>query len=97
MGGVWFPTAGQLHAQEGTHNCDGTALRRTDAIPLQLGTSLAPIVWGASLPDSVSSQLMSDKNLTGTISNSDLELAATLVHKDVTAQSFGICETTCPW
>jgi hypothetical protein len=91
MGGVWFPTTGRLLSRK-DDDCDGAALRSTVAVPLQ--SDPAPIVWRASFPASVSSQLVSDRNPTGTITNSDLELAATLVHKDVAAQQFDIRERT---
>jgi hypothetical protein len=41
---------------------------------------LAPIVWRLKFPDSIASQVVSDSNPTGTLTNSDLELAAALLH-----------------
>jgi hypothetical protein len=41
---------------------------------------LAPIVWRVRFPDSIASQVVSDTNPTGTLTNSDLEMAAALLH-----------------
>jgi hypothetical protein len=39
-----------------------------------------PIVWRLEFPDSIASQVVLDSNPTGTLTNSDLELAAALLH-----------------
>jgi hypothetical protein len=51
-------------------------------------------VWRYRLPDEIRKQLVSDTNPTGTITNSDLELAAAVVHPDVIATQCDISEST---
>jgi hypothetical protein len=55
---------------------------------------MAPIVWQYELPADITARLVTHKNPNGTITNSDLELLATIVHKDVLAHAFDIRERT---
>jgi hypothetical protein len=50
-------------------------------------------VWRYRLPDDIRSKLISDTNPKGSINNSDLELAAAVIHPDVIATQFNIAET----
>jgi hypothetical protein len=47
---------------------------------------VVPLLWRAQWPTSIASKLVSTSNPTGTITNSDLELAATIAQFDVLAQ-----------
>jgi hypothetical protein len=51
---------------------------------------LLPLLWRESWPSSVAKQLVSTSNPTGTITNSDLELAATIAQFDILDQSFDV-------
>ena len=51
-------------------------------------------VWRCPFPTEVSDALVSTTRPEGTISNSDLELAATIAHHDVIAHEFDVRETT---
>jgi hypothetical protein len=53
-----------------------------------------PILWRAKFPVAVSESLVSFDNPTGTISNSDLELHATIMHHDVLVQCADLRERT---
>ena len=54
----------------------------------------APVLWRFQWPDDITASLVSESNPTGTITNSDLELAGGLIHLDVLAQTFDIRERT---
>jgi hypothetical protein len=90
IGGVAFPhsntpTSRQFHSDGGS----GTGIPDS---PLE-GT-LSPIVWRFALPTDVTAQLVTFDNPTGTITNSDLELLATIIQKDVLAHAFDVRERT---
>jgi hypothetical protein len=53
-----------------------------------------PIVWRARFPDDVQKEVVTDKNLRGRITNSDLEQAGVLGHQDVICQHFDVRECT---
>ena len=44
-----------------------------------------PLLWRAPFPDKVQAQLVTKQNPKGRITNSDLELAGTIMHQDVLA------------
>jgi hypothetical protein len=97
MGGVWFLLGNQLQGRAAIHDCgEGAALGGTSpASPVQLGTAQLPsIVWHVTFPASISQCLGTYQKPTGNITNSDLELVASLVIKDVTAQHSDIRERT---
>jgi hypothetical protein len=48
-----------------------------------LDKQLAPIVWHCPFPSSVQDEVVSEDNPKGKLTNSDIELAATLAHLDV--------------
>ena len=58
------------------------------------GHTNAPILWRYKWPDDIINSLVTDKNPSGTISNSDLELAGGLLHLEALAQTFDIRERT---
>ena len=51
-------------------------------------------MWHLKWPQHIIDSLVTTSNPTGTITNSDLELAGGLIHLDVIAQCFDICEHT---
>jgi hypothetical protein len=55
-------------------------------LPATTHSTLDPIVWRQRFPADITADLVSDKNPTGTITNSDLELAGTVAHQDVLVQ-----------
>ena len=60
----------------------------TDVLPHQ------PIVWRYRWPQDIIDSLVTESNPTGTITNSDLELAGGLLHLDAIAQYYDIRERT---
>ena len=56
--------------------------------------SPAPILWRFQWPQDIVASLVTEANPTGTVTNSDLELAGGLIHLDVLAQTFDIRERT---
>lgn len=56
--------------------------------------SLQPILWRAPFPPSITSNLVSFDNPSGTITNSDLELAGTIAQHDVLNQVADVRECT---
>jgi len=55
---------------------------------------LCPLFWRAKFPNRVQSKLVSHNNPQGKMSNSDLELAGSLVHVDVLAQHADVASHT---
>ena len=54
----------------------------------------APILWRSPFPPHIQAALVSWENPTGTVSNSDLELAASVAHNDVLVNAFDLRERT---
>ena len=65
-------------------------------LPPRKGHTPAPILWHYKWPDDIIIRPVTDENPSGTISNSDLELAGGLLHLEALAQTFDICERTIP-
>ena len=53
-----------------------------------------PVIWRLEWPQYIIDQLVTTEDPSGTISNSDLELAGGLLHLEALAQTFGIREQT---
>ncbi len=53
-----------------------------------------PLVWRAPFPEEIQNQLSSFKNPTGAVTNSDLELAGTIVHQAVLGQEHNVAGET---
>jgi hypothetical protein len=53
-----------------------------------------PVLWRLELPDYITRLLVTSDNPTGTITNSDLELAGGLIHLEALAQTFDTRERT---
>jgi hypothetical protein len=61
-------------------------------VPTQDG--VIPLLWRANFDASVTARLVTFRNRKGDITNSDLELADSVVHADVLAQQVDICKHT---
>ena len=72
-----------LPATIGTADASGAGMGGTW---LSADTSVPPLVWRASFPASVQSDLVSTSNPNGRITNSDLELAGQIANLDVLTQ-----------
>jgi hypothetical protein len=55
-------------------------------------THHGPLLWRAPFDKDISADLVTFENPQGTVTNSNLELAAGLVQNDVAAHAFDICE-----
>ncbi len=53
-----------------------------------------PLVWREPFPDSIVQRLVSDRNPSGDLTNSDFELAGVVGHQDILAQEFDIREAS---
>jgi hypothetical protein len=82
MGGVWFPASNALLERPAS----GSAAKH---LP-----STGPLLWRARFDADVSKDLVTFENPTGAITNSDLELAASVVQHDVAAHAFDVRERT---
>ena len=60
----------------------------------QANGSRRPVVWRAAFPDNVRAQLVSYTNPHGTINNSELELAGSLLQHEAAVQNFDVAERT---
>ena len=58
------------------------------------GASSQPLLWRLRRPQHITDLLVTDANPTGTIANSDLELAGGLFHAEALAQTFDTREST---
>ena len=63
-------------------------------LPATTHSRLQPLVWRDRFPSSVQKALVSFSNPTGTITNSDLELAGTIAHQDVLVHEVDCRERT---
>jgi hypothetical protein len=91
IGGVAF-AAPYARTREWIH-CDGGPSSGMHRPPLVQGTPL-PVVWRYALPSEITAQLITFDNPHGLLTNSDLELLATIVHKDILAHAFDVRERT---
>jgi hypothetical protein len=55
---------------------------------------LPPLLWRTTWPAQIQSQLLTDTNPRGTLTNSDLELAGTILHQDVITSHTNCREAT---
>jgi hypothetical protein len=62
-------------------------------VPLEDGT-IEPLLWRAPFPDEIAKRLVSSDNPSGTITNSEMELAGGVAQLDVLAHQFDIRERT---
>ena len=88
-GGVWLPqpTATPRYARVKSLRVDGTLRRHRLA-------QQHPILWRHRFPPNIQSKLVTFQNPGGTINNSDLELAGSLLQQEAVAQCYDVRERT---
>ena len=69
----------------GPHDASGRGMGGA-WLPATTHSNLSPLLWRAQFPESIQRDLVSDSNPTGSINNSQLELAGNIAHQDVLAQ-----------
>ena len=78
------------------HDASGLGAGGVWFVPLhiarQLGYTAGPVVWSIEWPDCIKKQLVTAENPTGTISNSDLELAGGLLQLQALVQYCNVRE-----
>jgi hypothetical protein len=82
MGGVWFPASTNLLKRP----LSGSA---AEQLP-----NKGPLLWRARFDEDITKDLVTFENPTGAVTNSDLELAASLVQHDIAAHAFDVRERT---
>ena len=89
------PTAPQI---VGTTDALGIGMGGVFFVPTPWSTprfpDYYPYLWRAEFPIEIQQRLLTYENPTGSITNSDLELAGTVAHHDVIATHVGVAETT---
>jgi hypothetical protein len=78
-----------IPATKGACDASGLGLGGVHFVPLPDGRTL-PMLWRQKWPASVPARLVSSSNPTGDVTNSELELAATIAQFDVLAQAVDI-------
>jgi hypothetical protein len=85
-GGVWFPSPTATPRRARSSGVD---------LPRDSGSSpLHPIVWRATFAPDIVADMVSWENPSGSITNSDLELAGSLLHHEAAVQNFDVRERT---
>jgi hypothetical protein len=77
----------------GAQDAAATGMSGVHFVPRLDGT-VQPMLWRCPFPSAVQKRLVSYDNPQGDINNSELELAASVAHHDVLAQSFDVREAT---
>jgi hypothetical protein len=80
-------------AAMGVQDAAGKGMGGVHFVPMPDG-SVAPLLWRAQSPLSVQNRLVTYANSAGTITNSDLELAASVAQHDVLAREVEVREAT---
>lgn len=91
-----FPTLRGTHDAAG-HGMGGVWIPEPTAVPrppLACSPAPPPIVWRAPFPPDVQRSLVTFNNPSGTITNSDLELAGSLLHHECAVHCFDVRERT---
>jgi hypothetical protein len=95
MGGVWFPASAQLQSRQPSPSAANEKRVATDiSSPLASSTDKGPILWRARFEPDIVKDLVSFSNPSGQVTNSDLELAATIVQHDIAAHHYDVRERT---
>ena len=84
-GGVALPTATTVARSATLRSADGTVLPAEDP---------EPVLWRMSFPKDIQDRLVSRRNPSGDITNSDLELAGAVLHHACVADCFDVRERT---
>ena len=88
------PVAEGHHDASGSQGAGGIWFPGDNAVMREGYSPEVPIVWRLPWPQHIIDQVVTDDNPTGTITNSDLELAGGLIHLDCGAQTLDIRERT---
>ena len=87
-----------LASAEGHHDASGKGAGGiwfpANQLNPRQGYSQKPVVWRLEWPQHIIDKLVTSDNPSGTISNSDLELAGGLIHLEALAQTFDVRERT---
>ena len=87
-----------LASAEGHHDASGKGAGGiwfpANQLNPRQGYSQKPVVWRFEWPQYIIDKLVTSENPSGTISNSDLELAGGLIHLEALAQTFDVRERT---
>ena len=87
-----------LASAEGHHDASGKGAGGiwfpANQLNPRQGYSQKPVVWRFEWPRHIIDKLVTSENPSGTISNSDLELAGGLIHLEALAQTFDVRERT---
>ena len=82
----------------GATNAAGEGMGSVYFVPLPHSTDASPmyeaVLWRLTFPTKITTCLLMQQNPHGSITNSDLELTATVVHHDVIAAQCGVAEAT---
>jgi hypothetical protein len=82
-----------IPATMGAQDAAGKGVGGVHFVPMPEG-SIAPLLWRAQFPRSVQNRLVTYANEAGTITNSDLELSASIAQHDVLAREVDVREAT---
>jgi hypothetical protein len=77
----------------GPHDASGQGMGGA-WLPTTTNSNLSPLLWRAEFPASIQQDLVSDSNPTGSINNSQLELAGNIAHQDVLVQHVDCSQRT---
>mmetsp|Transcript_20086 Transcript_20086/g.29792 ORF Transcript_20086/g.29792 Transcript_20086/m.29792 type:complete len:644 (-) Transcript_20086:159-2090(-) len=88
-GGVWFP-----HPTVDLRPVPLQLIGPSGKLTTTTHTQHVPIVWRHRFPSSIQANLVTFKNPNGTINNSELELAGSLINNDVSTSCYDIRERT---
>jgi hypothetical protein len=91
---VPLPPAAEGHHDASGLGAGGIWFTGSSLHPQQGYLAATPIVWRYAWPHYISSKLVTGENPTGTITNSDLELAGGLIHLDCISQCYDVRERT---
>ena len=91
---VPLPPVAEGHHDASGHGAGGIWFPSAVLPPREGIVAATPVVWRYEWPPCISSKLKTDKNPTGTISNSDLELAGGLIHLECISQCYDVRERT---
>jgi hypothetical protein len=96
MGGVWFPVSQQLQSRPTASPSSANEKRVDDdsCSPLAPSRDKGPILWRARFEPDIVEDLVSFKNPSGRVTNSNLELAATIVQHDIAVHHYDVRERT---
>jgi hypothetical protein len=95
MGGVWFPVSQQLQSRPSSPSAaNETAVDPDNRSLLAPSEDAGPVLWRARFEPDIVKDLVSFNDPSGQVTDSDLELAATIVQHDIAAHHCDVRERT---